>query len=121
VGCANSIEVLRVRKSGQLRRFPISLTCSEIEFANPTGVHLTSSPTPVNVLTQLLSSSDETTEMLPLTCTSAASELDGACRSSAKVRQPRTADMDADDLYFAVWPAESSLTTHARANITSVR
>jgi hypothetical protein len=26
------------------------------------------------------------------------------CRASAKARQPRTADMDADDLYFAVWP-----------------
>jgi hypothetical protein len=40
MGCANSIGVLRarrVRKSGQLRRFPISLICSEIEFANPTG------------------------------------------------------------------------------------
>jgi hypothetical protein len=35
----------------------------------------------------------------------------GLCRTSAKVRQPRTADMDADDLYFAVWPDGQPVST----------
>ena len=34
-----------------------------------------------------------------------------SCRLSAKVRQPRTADMDADDLYLAVWPDGQPVST----------